>query len=318
MFLTGRSPPTRFSAGATVSCDWVVESRGNIFAQKRTPIHSCQCIQNVRRRAKCHHRDVRSVAQICAVIPLLLLSGCTGSGEVEPASEVAGRPETTKTNILEAGAHLQTDSPLDPMNVYLVGFHPMKEEPSHQMEAHHFCNQVNEDFAQCALFDGNTADANLNGIEYIISEALFETLPEEEKQYWHPHNGEILSGQLVAPGLPSKADYELMKSKMNSYGKTWHMWNTTHGSDSNAALPLGEPRLGWSFSRFGEAKEELVENRDRRMDIDTDERRRDRQDLVPLANPQRGVDALKGKLSGPTRPIPGVVDKNDSEALQGR
>ncbi len=111
---------------------------------------------------------------------------------------------------------LQTDSPLDPMNVYLVGFHPMKDDPSHQMEAHHFCNQVNEDLAQCALFDGNTRDANLNGIEYIISERLFEQLPAAEKQYWHPHNGEILSGQLVAPGLPEQADHALMKSKMNS------------------------------------------------------------------------------------------------------
>lgn len=54
------------------------------------------------------------------------------------------------------------------MNVYLVGLHPMKDHPEHQMEAHHFCRQVNEDFAQCTLFDGNTKDANLNGIEYII------------------------------------------------------------------------------------------------------------------------------------------------------
>jgi hypothetical protein len=34
------------------------------------------------------------------------------------------------------------------------------------MEAHQFCKQVNEDFAQCVLFDGNTSAANLNGIEY--------------------------------------------------------------------------------------------------------------------------------------------------------
>jgi hypothetical protein len=30
---------------------------------------------------------------------------------------------------------------------------------------------------------------------------------------------------------------------------------------------------------------------------------------VPLAHPQAGVDTLKGKFPGPTRPIPGVVDK---------
>ena len=76
------------------------------------------------------------------------------------------------------------------------------------------------------LFDGNGGNANLNGIEYIISEALFETLPPQERRFWHPHNAEILSGQLVAPGLPAVAETALMKSKMNSYGKTWHLWST--------------------------------------------------------------------------------------------
>ena len=38
------------------------------------------------------------------------------------------------------------------------------------------------------------------------------------------------------------------------------------------------------------------------------------QDLVPLAHPQEGVDALKGRFEGPTRPIPGVVDKNAASA----
>lgn len=241
---------------------------------------------------------------------LLALTACTGSGTAEPSVQAAGRPESTKTDVLEAGATmLQRNAPTDGLDIYLVGFHPMKADPSHQFEAHHFCKQVNEDLAQCALYDGNTADANLNGIEYIISEALFETLPEEEKQYWHPHNGEILSGQLVAPGLPEAADHALMESKINSYGKTWHTWNTG-GLGAGDSLPLGEPALAWSFNRFGEVRPELVEHRDRRMDISTEEQRQARQDLVPLARPQSGVDALKGEFRGETRPIPGVVDRN--------
>ena len=252
---------------------------------------------------------VQQNRKVFCIATMAVVSGCTGFGTVSSSTEPAGRAESTKTNVLEAGAAmLQTDSPLDPMNVYLVGFHPMKDDPSHQMEAHHFCNQVNEDLAQCALFDGNTRDANLNGIEYIISERLFEQLPTAEKQYWHPHNGEILSGQLVAPGLPEQADHALMKSKMNSYGKTWHTWDATQGKPGES-LPLGEPRLAWSFNRIGEAKEGLVESRDKRMDINTEERRKARQDLVPLAKPQDGVDALKGQFEEPTRPIPGVVDK---------
>lgn len=245
-----------------------------------------------------------------AALLVLALAACTGSGTSGPNIEPAGEAKTPRTRALEAGATaMQRDAPPDALDVYLVGFHPLKADPHHQLEAHHFCRQVNEDFAQCALFDGNTAEANLNGIEYIISERLFQRLPEAEKKYWHPHNGEILSGQLVAPGLPAAADHALMKAKINSYGKTWHTWNTEkHGAGDVGSLPLGEPALAWSFNRFGEARQALIDERDRTMGIDTEKLREARQDLVPLAHPQAGVDALKGKFPGPTRPIPGVVD----------
>jgi hypothetical protein len=231
------------------------------------------------------------------------VSACTEDRET--STTPLGAETSPKTDVLKAGAAaLQRHAPVDALNVYLVGFHPMKDDPEHQMEAHHFCRQVNEDFAQCALFDGNTASANLNGIEFIISEKLFETLPPEERKYWHPHNGEILSGQLIAPGIPDVAERELMRSKMNSYGKTWHVWTT----DKEQKLPMGEPMLAWSFNRDGEARPGLVEERDQRMSITTKEIRQKRQDLVQLAKPQEGVDALHGRFARPTASIRGVVD----------
>ena len=132
----------------------------------------------------------------------------------QPTATPTGESKSGKTKILETGAKLlQSNAPVKGFDIYLVGFHPMKDHPELQMEAHHYCHQVNEDFAQCVLFDSNTKKANMNGVEYIISEKLFETLPAEEKRYWHPHNGEILSGQLMAPGIPKMAEKSLMKSK---------------------------------------------------------------------------------------------------------
>jgi hypothetical protein len=122
-----------------------------------------------------------------------------------PGSRPAGALADAMTETLKAGAKtVQTNAPAGQLDVYLVGFHPMKEQPEHQMEAHHFCRQVNEDFAQCVLFDGNTRDANLNGVEYMVSEKLFDSLPGEERQFWHPHNYEILSGQLVGSGYRTR------------------------------------------------------------------------------------------------------------------
>jgi hypothetical protein len=244
---------------------------------------------------------------------ILGLAAC--DNETETATAPAGAEESVTTQVLEAGATvLQSNSPLDPINVYLVGFHPMKGDPSHQMEAHHFCNQVNEDFAQCVLFDGNTRDANMNGIEYIISETLFDSLPADEKQYWHPHNYEILSGQLLAPGIPDLAERELMRRKMNSYGKTWHLWNSGSQELPGDSLPMGDAMLAWSFNRDGEAEPALITRRDERLGIDSQAVREGRAELVELARPQMGVDAIREQYPGAEPNMPGVEDAGTTTA----
>lgn len=233
----------------------------------------------------------------------------------EASSPAPGAAKSAKTRVLEAGAKaLQDNAPLKPFDIYLDGFHPLKAHPDIQMEAHHYCRQVNEDFAQCVLFDGNTSNARLNGIEYIISEKLFATLPQGERKYWHPHNGEILSGQLIAPNIPPAAEKSLMESKMNSYGKTWHVWNTGHEGAPADQLPLGPAMLAWSFNRDGEAMPELIDKRDRRMGVGATDKRRQRNDLQKLARPQAGVDDLKGKFGRPATDIPGVVDQRSRQA----
>src|SRR3954471_17754889 len=126
--------------------------------------------------------------RLLAVLTALALAACGGNNSA-PKTQAQGEADRVDTKALETGAHAMQDiTPIKQIGVYMVGFHPMKDDPSHQMEAHHYCNQVNEDFAQCVLFDGNTKQANLNGVEYIVSEKLYHTLPDAERKYWHPHN----------------------------------------------------------------------------------------------------------------------------------
>jgi hypothetical protein len=250
-----------------------------------------------------------TIQRIGAGLACFLLATGAVAQRTRPETVPAGQPKATGTSVLETGAKLlQGNAPLAGFDIYLNGFHPMKDHPDIQVEAHHFCRQINEDLAQCALFDGNTRTANLTGIEYIISEKLFATLPAGERQYWHPHNGEILSGQLVAPGLPEAAEHALMKKQINSYGKTWHVWNTGFNGKRGDSLPLGPPMLAWSFDRDGELLPSMLDERDTRMKVHTGAKRKARADLKPLAHPQAGVDALKGTFPQATRDIPGVVD----------
>ena len=87
-----------------------------------------------------------------------------------PVRPAAGRKSLWRTTLATAAAVFQDMTPMKGFDIYVVGLHCAKHEPDMQMEAHHYCRQVNEDFLQCALFYGNTKDANLIGIEYIISE----------------------------------------------------------------------------------------------------------------------------------------------------
>jgi hypothetical protein len=239
---------------------------------------------------------------------------CGGGNTPPQGNDTApGAGRTAKTATLETGANvLQSTAPVTEISMYLDGFHAAKDDPAMQMESHHYCDQVNEEFAQCVLYDGNTADARLHGIEYIISERLYATLAADEKAYWHPHNYEILSGTLRMPGLPDVAEKEALKTKINSYGKTWHVWMTGMYGQAPDALPIGPAHLAWSFNADGEAKPEMIADRDKRMGLDTAAARDHRKDLVALARPQGGVAAMAGQFPGAKPPLPGVQDNGDT------
>jgi hypothetical protein len=256
---------------------------------------------------------IKTARGAAALFAAALAAAC-GGGDTGPrqGQTAPGAERTAKTGALETGAAaLQAKAPVDQIALYLVGFHPGKADPRMQMESHHYCDQVNEEFAQCVLYDGNTESARLHGVEYIISEKLYETLPAEEKAYWHPHNYELLSGQLQMPGLPDAAADEALRGKLNSYGKTWHFWKTGIHEQPADQMPLGPPHLAWSFNHDGEAKAGLVEARDQRMGLNTTGERRDRQDWVAAARPQGGVSAIADAFPD-AKPIPGVRDNGDA------
>jgi hypothetical protein len=226
----------------------------------------------------------------------LLLIAC-GREDSPPQAWPAGKPKEEGTRILETGAQaLQSFEPMHAVDTYIDVFHALREQPAHAQEAHLFCRARNEEFTQCVIFDANTANANLVGVEYIISERLYAQLPAEEKPLWHPHNYEVMSGQLTAPGLPEVAEHALAEKKLNSYGKTWQTWDTAQ-SDAKV-LPLGPAMLGWSFNADGELPDELLKARDKRMNIDSRKKREARKDMLGQLHSQQGTSVLAGAFPG--------------------
>lgn len=241
------------------------------------------------------------------------LAAC-GGNNTDSNVDTPGADKSGETRMLESGADLlQSKSPLKKINAYLDGFHFYNGNIDAQMEAHHYVSQLNEDVYQAIIYDGNGEDAKIMGVEYIISERLFKTLDPEEKKLWHSHHHEVKSGTLIAPGIPDVAEHELMEKLVSTYGKTIHTWHT----DQQRDLPVGAPMIMMGFTEDGQLKQALVDERDKRFNVSTAEKRKNREDIPtpdvdPLANAwQRGeyrqfvitdeVDSAAHKHQGPTR-----------------
>src|SRR5215467_4836586 len=82
-------------------------------------------------------------------------------------------------------------TPLDDMHLYLCAFHVGKKDPKFQVEAHHYCMEVRPGLFQCIVLENNKAKARFLGIEYIVSNEIYQTFSPEEKNYWHPHDYEV-------------------------------------------------------------------------------------------------------------------------------
>jgi hypothetical protein len=242
-----------------------------------------------------------------------LLTGCNG-GNTRSDVTAPGGQKSASTRALDSGAALlQSRPPIDALNAYLDGFHFYNGHPQAQMEAHHYCSILNEEVIQCVIYDGNVKDAKLMGVEYIISEQLFATLPAAEKSLWHSHVHEVKSGQLVAPGIPAPAEHALMEKLVHTYGKTWHTWHT----DLDKTLPLGVPQLMMGFTADGQADPAMVAQRDRRLGVDSAEQKKQRADIMaPRVAP--GADAWEqGKviqISDPTGQQHGALQQGTGAA----
>ncbi|WP_461130088.1 OBAP family protein [Spirosoma aerophilum] len=223
--------------------------------------------------------DLSTFRFIIPAAAWLTLLSCGGKNTASNVQS-PGEEKTAKTKTLEAGADLlQNKAPLNKLNMYLDGFHFYNGHMDGQMEAHHYCSAINEDLTQCVIYDGNGENAKIMGIEYIVSEKLFRTLPAEEKKLWHSHVHEVKSGQLIAPGVPAVAEHELMEKLVSTYGKTFHTWHT----DRELTLPVGHPMIMMGFTKDGQVDPKLVADRDKRFGVSTEENKKNRADILAPA-----------------------------------
>jgi hypothetical protein len=159
--------------------------------------------------------------------------------------------------------------------LHVCAFHIAKDDPAYQIESHHFCTAVKGGVFQCTIYDKDKGDAKLIGVEYIVSDDIYQKLPTKEKAFWHPHGYEISAGLLTFTGIKEDCEKKLVKGLQKTWGKVWQTW-----PDPSTELPLGEPRLMWAAAKDGDIRKELVQKRDKQYGIDVDAIRKQRKSLL--------------------------------------
>ncbi|XP_071715145.1 oil body-associated protein 2A-like [Rutidosis leptorrhynchoides] len=180
------------------------------------------------------------------------------------------------SHMLDKGAKmLQPLKPINQMSQHACTFALYSQGMSRQIETHHFVTRINQDFLQCAVYDSDDSSGRLIGVEYIVSDRIFDTLPPDEQKLWH---SEIQSGLLVHPRVPEMVAKPELDNLAKTYGKFWCTWQTDRGDK----LPIGPPSLMMSPQQEAECmvRPELVKKRDDKYNISTAAIRGSRTDIM--------------------------------------
>jgi Protein of unknown function (DUF1264) len=136
-----------------------------------------------------------TVSAIAAAALMLSIS----VSSIATAQQQAMTTNATSSTTTAAAAAAK---PVDGYNLpqgHLNAVRHVFDDPSLRVE--HFCKPNDKIMMVCQLYDSNSANATLIGIEYIITQQQYDSLPDREKPYWHAHREEFASNR-ADPMMP--------------------------------------------------------------------------------------------------------------------
>ena len=100
----------------------------------------------------------------------------------------------------------------------------------------HFCKPNDKIMMVCQLYDSNSPNATLIGVEYMIITDAYAQLPAREKPNWHYHKEEFAPDRAYPkfPQLNEQQQNATLKKLEESYGKIVLTWNP---SDKEPVYP---------------------------------------------------------------------------------
>lgn len=162
-------------------------------------------------------------------IGALLVGGIIGYSVKAPTAKQAQQMSTSPTPV-------QASKPHEGFTLHIDA---EKHFPGDEKKiAHHFCKQVTGGLTECQLYDSDSPDARLVGMELVVSTDMYNKFDDAEKAYWHYHKVEIPKVNAKLPDLSKEEAAKVAKSLEETYGKIYLLWDPSKGDQ-----PLGEPSV---------------------------------------------------------------------------
>ena len=121
---------------------------------------------------------------------------------------------------------------------------------------HHHCKVYDDMTAICLLFPTGMNDQDkLYGIEYVIPANQYNTLPQEEKKYWHYHLTELPRVNATLPDMTAEEAAKVKPILDETYGKVVYFWQ--YGDK----FPIGEPKAVIIGDIVEQAEQQQKQNR---------------------------------------------------------
>lgn len=174
-----------------------------------------------------------------AILPFVIFSVILATATMTTVA-----PVTTSAQLQNATSG---GKPVDGYNLpqgHITAIRHVFDDPS--LRVHHYCKMSDKIFLVCQLYDSESQNATLIGMEYIITHEQYNSLPDREKPNWHYHKIEFAPNR-ADPKFPElnaqQTQSEMMKA-MDTYGKVIITWNP---NDNLPAFPPQEQQVEHPF-----------------------------------------------------------------------
>jgi hypothetical protein len=110
--------------------------------------------------------------------------------------------------------------PLAEYSTYLVATHYLRGQT---YETHHYFKPLREGVLQGLVFRQAKAGTPLIEVEWAISQAVFDQLPDWQKEFWHPLAPAVDAGRIRLPGLAAAREQEVLRTVRGLYAQTLNL-----------------------------------------------------------------------------------------------